>query len=62
MPISRMDEMKVGNQLTAKRNLLFEQFLEHPSHIELVNEIKLIQTRMAELRSHVAAAQKSEHD
>jgi hypothetical protein len=62
MPTTRSDATKTIDQLTAERNLLFEQLLEHPSHVALVNEIRLIQTRMAELTSPIAAARRSEHD
>ena len=62
MPTARSDATKTRDQLTAERNLLFEQLLEHPSHVVLVNEIRLIQTRMAELTSPVPAAQKSEYN
>lgn len=62
MTISATYALEVENHLAAKRNLLFEQFLAHPSQIELVDEITLIQTRMAELTSLIAAVQKSDHN
>jgi len=62
MATARIDAMKVRDQLTAKRNILFEQFLHDPTRVALVNEIRLIQTRMAELTSHFSTGQKSGHD
>jgi hypothetical protein len=62
MPTVRSDAGKTVDQLTAERNQLFEQLLEHPSDVALINEIRLIQTRMAELTSPVAAVRKSDHN
>jgi hypothetical protein len=44
-PVNRMIELE---ELKARRNLLFKQFLEHPSDIRMSLEIKKIDDQIAE--------------
>ena len=45
----RIDEVTIRKQLSIKRNLLFQEFLQHPVNVELVNEIRSIDAQIAEL-------------
>jgi hypothetical protein len=54
----RVDEAKMREQLSTKRNLLFERFLENPSNVALVTQIRLIDTRIVELARNLVAEQK----
>lgn len=49
-PVDRMIELE---KLKARRNLLFKQFLEHPSDIRMSLEIKRIDDQIAEFNERM---------
>jgi hypothetical protein len=62
MKAARIDELTIREQLSLKRNLLFQEFLQNPVNVGLVNEIRSIDARIAELTTDFRADQKSAHD
>jgi hypothetical protein len=49
----RTDELTIREQLQAKRNVLYTQFLSNPLNTPLAIEIKLIDDWIARLTSHL---------
>jgi hypothetical protein len=48
----RIVEQKNDEDLKAKRDVLFEQFLRNPKEIQLALEIKALDDKIAKLRFH----------
>jgi len=62
MATFRIDATKAGDQLAAQRNILFQQFLEHPSDMELLCQIRLIQEQIPQSTVRGETERKSQHD
>ena len=62
MKAARIDGVTIRKQLSVKRNLLFQEFLQNPVNVGLVNEIRSIDARIAELTTDFRAEQKSSLD
>ncbi|GAC1637241.1 MAG: hypothetical protein NVS9B14_17020 [Candidatus Acidiferrum sp.] len=56
---SESDARKKLQQLRAKRNHLYEQFLKHPWNIKLAIEIKTIDDQVAEFVKSATAKRRS---
>lgn len=55
---SKVLELTIQEQLKAKRDMLYNQFLSNPLNTPLAIEIKLIDDRIAELTMHLANGRK----
>lgn len=55
---SKVLELTIQEQLKAKRDMLYNQFLSNPLNTPLAIEIKLIDDRIAELTMHLANERK----
>ena len=53
-------EMKIREQLIAKRNRLFKRYFKNPMNTGLAIEIRLIDDRVAEILEHLVQKTKSE--
>ena len=59
MQVSRNDELTIREQWKSKRDLLLKEFQGNPSKTELAIEIKLLNDRIAELKTVFQAAKKA---
>lgn len=62
MQTPKSAEPKMPDLLSARRDQLFQAFLEKPSNVELIGEIRRIEACIAELTRRSVSEQESPYD